>query len=176
MTKEIWKEYYNDGRVYYVSNTGKVKRILKNNKVIFIGHKDKRNRVSITIRKKDGKQTMIQVSTLVATLFIPNKNNYTCVDHINRNTLDNSVGNLRWCDHSLNNMNVGKKVRKNKSHSVYKGVTKRKNRAKEWQASIRLSNGKNKHIGTFNTEYEAALAYNKIAKKEYGDFAYLNKL
>lgn len=176
MPKEIWKEFDNNGYTYYVSNLGKIKRILKNGKTLFLGYKNNNGRCCITIRKNNGKQTPYQISRIVALLFVKNPNSYKYVDHIDRNKENNSANNLRWCDHSLNNMNVGKKVRKTKSHSVYKGVTKRKNRSKEWQASIRLSNGKNKHIGTFNTEKEAALAYNEIAKKEYGDFAYLNKI
>lgn len=78
----------------------------------------------------------------------------------------------------MNNMNVAKKKNKN-NHSIYKGVTKRPDipfRNKKWQACIRLKNGKNLIIGSFLTEKEAALAYNKIAKKEYGSIAYQNSI
>jgi len=34
--------------------------------------------------------------------------------------------------------------------------------------------GKNKHLGYFANEKEAAKAYNKVALKLFGNFAYLN--
>ena len=42
---------------------------------------------------------------LVAKQFIPNQNNYNCVDHINRDKTDNHIQNLRWCTNSDNSQN-----------------------------------------------------------------------
>ena len=42
---------------------------------------------------------------LIAKQFIPNPNNYPCVDHINHQRIDNHVSNLRWCSISDNNKN-----------------------------------------------------------------------
>ena len=45
------------------------------------------------------------VHRLVALAFLPNPNNFKCVDHIDRNPKNNNVENLRWCNHSTNMIN-----------------------------------------------------------------------
>ena len=42
---------------------------------------------------------------LIAKQFIPNPNNYPCVDHINHQRIDNHISNLRWVSSSDNNKN-----------------------------------------------------------------------
>ena len=51
------------------------------------------------------------VHRLIAIRFIenPNPNEYNMVDHINRVKTDNRIGNLRWCNQSLNNNNTKRK-------------------------------------------------------------------
>lgn len=92
-----------------------------------------------------------------------------CIDHINHNTLDNTVDNLRICDKSENGRNG--RSRKNTS-SKYKGLyfSKQKQR---WNVTI-LLNKRKIHIGTFKSETCAAKAYDRAAKKYYGEFACLN--
>ena len=46
------------------------------------------------------------VHQLVASAFIPNPNNYTIVDHINGDRLDNRVENLRWVSSKENANNI----------------------------------------------------------------------
>lgn len=89
------------------------------------------------------------------------------VDHIDRNTLNNQVENLRLCTRSQNMRNTGKRTN---SASSYKGVSK--NRSK-WDARLRI-NGKIMYRGLFSTPEEAAHAYDEAAKKHFGEFANLN--
>jgi hypothetical protein len=93
-------------------------------------------------------------------------------DHIDGDRLDNRKENLRSVTQSENSQNSGK-WGKNKT-SKYKGVNFHK-RDGIWQAAI-TANGVRKHIGQFQTEEAAALAYNEIAKMMHGEFAKLNKV
>lgn len=93
------------------------------------------------------------------------------VDHIDGNGLNNQRSNLRKCNFYQNSAN---RKRHNGSSSQYKGVTwnRFKNR---WMASI-ASNHKQKFLGYYNDEINAAVAYNEAAMKLHGDFAKLNKI
>lgn len=92
------------------------------------------------------------------------------VDHINRNRLDNRRSNLRLATLNENNRNVGKF----KGTSRFIGVSWKKSRNK-WYAQIKI-NGEVKYLGVYNSEVEAAKAYNKEALLLHGEFATLNKV
>ena len=53
--------------------------------------------------------------------------------------------------------------------SAYRGVSKKEDKKKPWCARIKI-NGKNKHIGYFNLEVEAARAYDKAAFAQDGRY------
>lgn len=89
-------------------------------------------------------------------------------DHKDGNGLNNQKSNIRPCDFYQNNKNQ----KPRKGTSKYKGVSWRKSRNK-WVIHITI-NGKQKHVGSFSNEIEAAKAYDEMAKLHYGEFAYLN--
>lgn len=91
------------------------------------------------------------------------------VDHINGNGLDNTRKNLRLATSTQNKANRPKAVGKS---SIYKGVCWDKNRQK-WLATITIDY-KLKYLGRFDLEIDAALAYNKAAIEQFGEFAQLN--
>ena len=93
------------------------------------------------------------------------------VDHANHDKLDNRKSNLRVCSHSENNQNQQMRT-KSKTSSVYKGVYFDKH-ANKWRAHIKL-NYKDKHLGLFENEIDAAIAYNNAAIEMFGEFALLN--
>ena len=90
-------------------------------------------------------------------------------DHKNGNGLDNTRNNIRQCNHSLNAANI--KKRKGTT-SCFKGVCWNK-KSEKWQAQIMVSK-RNKRLGMFDDERDAALAYNLAAKLAFGDFAIMN--
>lgn len=92
------------------------------------------------------------------------------VDHRNRNRSCNEKWNLRIGNNSQNMINSPSSC-KNKT-SQYNGVRRS---GKKWQALIR-KNYETIMIGRFDTEQEAALAYNMKALELFGEFAYLNKI
>ena len=89
------------------------------------------------------------------------------VDHINGDKLDNRRANLRLATREQNSKNLRpQKGRK------YKGVYYRK-KFDNWVASISLDK-KLIYLGVFNTDDDAARAYNEAAKRMHGEFAWLN--
>lgn len=95
------------------------------------------------------------------------------VDHINGNRLDNRKENLRICSTYENAWNSKKSVNKT---SIYKGViayTSRHGR-KSWRARITYC-GNQISLGLFNSEIEAAIAYNNKAIELFGSYANLNQ-
>lgn len=80
--------------------------------------------------------------------------------------------NCRWATLSTQNQNkrVDNTRRAIGGASRYKGVSKHN---KNWQARCGLR-GRYYHLGTFETEIQAALAYDEFAKENCGDRAWLN--
>ena len=109
------------------------------------------------------------IHRLLAEAFILNLTDLPCVDHKDRNSLNNHLSNLRWCTHKENQQNRSKL--KNTT-SVYKGVSFHK-ASNKWQAHI-CHNGLQIHLGLFTDEVEAAHAYDRKASELFGVFAVLN--
>lgn len=108
------------------------------------------------------------------------------VDHIDHNGLNNCRNNLRRTDIRGNGRNSRKQL--SATSSIYKGVNWNwaNNRVKPWNAYITLSDrrrtgtdnnkthGRQKNLGNYRTQEEAATAYNKAAIELFGDMAHLN--
>ena len=107
---EIWKTIVDKGEIYdnyQVSNFG---RILSLNyrrtgkPKLLKPDTDKDGYLQVYLRK-DRKGKWCKVHRLVAQTFLPNTENKPTVDHIDRNKLNNFVGNIRWADIELQNNN-----------------------------------------------------------------------
>ena len=92
------------------------------------------------------------------------------IDHIDGDPRNNRIGNLRNCSVSENSRNYKKDAGQT---STYRGVCWVA-RDKKWGA--RISNGRNGKVslGNFDSEMDAALAYDAAAIKLHKEFATLN--
>lgn len=96
---EIWmdiKGYPN----YQISNMG---RVWSKKRQIYLKHnKNQKGYHTVCLYAINGKAKREQVSRLVALHFIPNPNNYPCVNHKDENKDNNKENNLEWCSRSYN--------------------------------------------------------------------------
>jgi hypothetical protein len=145
--------YYKDGELYNKVSRGAAK---KDN---IAGNLDGRYR-RIKIHNKS-----YRTHRLIFFMF----NGYLpeAVDHINGNSLDNRIENLRAATASENQGNTA--VRKDNT-SGYKGVSR--HRDGKFQAAI-TKNKKRYYLGLYNTPEEAYEAYCEAALELQGDFARL---
>ena len=95
---------------------------------------------------------------------------YKGPDHSNGNGLDNRRANLRPATVTQNSAN--QRPRRGTS-SRYKGVRWCK-KSRKWRAGIKV-NGRERHLGLFTSEEDAARAYNEAALGAWGEYAYLNQ-
>ena len=163
--KEVWKDIVEYEGYYQVSNLGRVKSleriILVKNYSITIKEKFLKNRptgskgyASVMLCKD--KQKSYKVHRLVYETFIGKIDNDFVIDHIDNNPLNNKLNNLQMITHRLN---ISKDVNKQKTSSKYTGVCWNK-KYKKWRSRI-VVNKKSIHLGMFDNEYDAHLAYEK---------------
>jgi hypothetical protein len=94
----------------------------------------------------------------------------TSIDRIDPNG-NYQPSNCHWASRTVQGHNQRK--RKNCS-SRFRGVTRQKNTEK-FLAAIGKG-GKSLHLGTFDSEIDAAVAYNEAARRHFGESANLNEI
>lgn len=121
---QSWENYYtvsSYGRVVSLGRIVKTKtganrpvscRLLKPNKCIHNGIF-----YNYICLRRPGVRKVTAIHRLVAQSFIPNPNNFTEVDHIDRDGLNNSVKNLRWCNRVINMSNENTRKAMSESQS-----------------------------------------------------------
>ena len=92
-------------------------------------------------------------------------------DHKDGDGLNCHRWNLRACSTEENGRN--RRICNRDKSSRYKGVYKMKNRPGYWQAYIKPGK-KKKHLGTLDSELDAAKLYDVYAVKYFGVYANLN--
>jgi len=93
------------------------------------------------------------------------------VDHVDCNKANCRRSNMRICDKTQNNRNIG--LQKN-NQCGYKGVYWAADRSK-WRAEITVDR-RHIHIGSFDTAEEAADAYDEMCLLYFGEFARTNAM
>ena len=116
-----------------------------------------------------GRSNPQKIHRLVAHEFIENPTNLPCVDHIDGCPKNNKISNLRWCNRSQNSMNT---VKRKDTTSKYKGVSWDRC-SKRWKVQLKLHH-RIEFLDKFDSEIDAAKAYNQAAIKYFGEFAKLN--
>ena len=61
------------------------------------------------------------IHRLIAIYFLENSDpSYTTIDHIDRDKLNNTITNLRWCNNSMNMQNKDYCIKKGSHHHIHK--------------------------------------------------------
>ena len=157
---EEWRDVIGLHGKYVVSSLGRVASI-PNPQIATNGLKKTKGQILkqtkssngyyyISMYDIDGRHIYKAVHRIIAEAFIPNPNEYKQIDHINTVRTDNSIQNLRWCTHEMNQRNPLTRLchsvnRKGRQISKAKGI-------------VQLLNGRK--IGFYRTSTEAALVLN----------------
>ena len=147
-SNEIWKPIKDFEGLYEVSNLGRVKSLSRlkhpncgryylKEKILKIWKNP--NGYYATCLSKNGNHTKT-IHRLVAETFIPNQNNYPCVNHKDEDKSNNCVDNLEWCTWEYNNnyKNKGERISKTKFKKVSQ-YDLEGNYIKEWESILGAS-------------------------------------
>ena len=119
---EIWKEIEGYAGLYEVSNCGNIRSLKFGRKLNPVVNSSGYKLISLS---KEGKRKSFSVHRLVAEAFIPNYNNYPCINHKDENKTNNQVSNLEWCTQKYN-CNYGNYNKKLSEAMKTSGVMKNK--------------------------------------------------
>lgn len=101
---EVWKDVKGFGGTFQVSNFGRIKTFNYRNsgkEMILKPKKHNKGYLQVQLIKGNINKTYT-IHRLVAEAFIPNPNNYPCVNHKDEDKTNNNADNLEWCDSKYN--------------------------------------------------------------------------
>lgn len=121
---EIWKDIKGFEGLYQISNGGRIKSLRKSTKHFNQPFHYLSPTVSntgyyqVTLYKTPKSKKKFLVHRLVATHFLPNPENYPCVNHKDENKLNNNIENLEWCTYQYNNAYGTARIRATETSSI----------------------------------------------------------
>lgn len=158
---ELHKYGENDWRVWIPSHdviqkrkTGDVTYKLK---AKYLKISTTHNYLYVTL-SKNKKRELVYIHRLIAQMLIPNPLNKLTVDHIDGNSLNNSITNLRWA--TQQEQSINRRIQSNNT-SGFRGVCFDK-LANKWRASMSID-GKTKNIGLYDTAEAASDAFQQMS-------------
>ena len=90
---------------YDINREGQVRSRKCSKERILKANLNKEGYFIVGITYNNGTRKHKSIHRLLAIAFIDNPENKPCVDHMDRNTSNNSLSNLRWATHSENSRN-----------------------------------------------------------------------
>ena len=99
---------------YLVSECGKIYSTFKKRYLKYYFKSKRRKYYKVDIYDDDKNKRKKFVHRLVALAWINNPHNYPTVDHINRDTHNNSVSNIRWATLEMQYKNTKRYINKHK--------------------------------------------------------------
>lgn len=118
MQDEIWKDVVGLEKWFEVSNKGRVrskdrlvnsrwgndiKKPVKGTELVARTHVNGYKSVHLHVSEIGYNRSSVLVHRLVAEAFVPNPNNYPCVNHKDEDKTNNCAENLEWCTVAMNN-------------------------------------------------------------------------
>ena len=157
---ENWKSI-NGYENYEISDHGNIKNTKTNRMLKLNIDSNGYHQVSLC---NNGKINL-KIHRLVAQAFLTNHDDKLCVDHIDRDKLNNHISNLRYATKSENSSN--RTIGSNNTSGTT-GVDFHKNNNK-WRARI-IKNRTQINLGYFESKEEAIEARNKAEEKYFKEF------
>lgn len=163
MKKEIWKDIIGYEGLYQVSNLGRVKSLERYSSC---GRKLKEKILKQGINNdgycyvnlyKEGVVKTFKTHRLVCQAFIPNPQNYPCVNHKDENPSNNTIENLEWCSYTYN-INYGLRNER-ASKAISKAL---KGRVFSQDHKYKLSKVQRKPVAQYNKNGELVGLYTSV--------------
>jgi hypothetical protein len=133
--EEVWRTIAEFPK-YEISSFGNIRHLI--NKDILSTH-IQHEYAMVGLNNDKTSTSPSRIHRLLALTFLPNPENYPCVDHIDGDKLNNSLSNLRWCSYSTNIQNWHSK------RTNYKKVIQCNNKGEEikiWNSAAEAANSK----------------------------------